>query len=181
MWYQSFFFTQLLIIAAVILAFFAFIFQRAEKRWETFVAISLIFILLSATSIFFEVKYRQKVARFKIINYQFQSIKDLSDFDGDKYSANVVTEQGLTPQKLKEIALRATKQLRSEKKDATIIWLSIFDKDDPAFNQPDKQNPNFIAQTQWKRQNYVGLLPQSFVSNDSYKDVEIYFNRVNEK
>lgn len=181
MWYQSFSITQLLIIAAVILAFFAFILQRTEKRWDTFIAITFIFVLLSSASIFFQAKYQQKAARFKTINYQFQSIKDLSDFDGDKYSANVVTEPNLTPQRIKEVVLLATRQLRAQKKDATIIWLSIFDKDDPAFNQPDKQNPNFMAQTQWKRKNYVGLLPQSFVSNDNYKGIEIYFNRVNEK
>lgn len=190
MWYQSFWFTQLLIIVAITLAFLAFIYPRLpepiskigtggqaeKKRWAPFIYITLLFLILSGTAIFFQVKHRQKLARFKVIPYHFKEIKDLSDFEADKYSATLVTEPNLTTPRQKEVILAANKQIIKSKSDASVIWIAVFDSDNAVFNQLDKQNPHFIAQSQWRRKNYVGLLPQSFVSNDNYKGIEIFFN-----
>lgn len=175
MWYQSFWFTQLLIVAAIILVFLTFIYPE-KKRWAPFIYITLLFLILSGTSIFFQVKHKQKLSRFKVIPYHFKSIKDLSDFEADKYSASIVTKPNLTTEQQKEVISTATKQLIKNKSDASVIWLAVFDSDYAEFDQLDRKNPHFIAQSQWRRKNYVGLLPQSFVSNDNYKEIEIFFN-----
>jgi hypothetical protein len=181
MWYQSFSFTLLLILAAVGLAFLAFIYNKTNKRLQAFIAVTCIFLALAGALIFFETKYRQKLSRFKVVNYQFKSIADLSDFEGDKYAATVITDSNLDATKLKKVISEAKAQVLKEKSDASIIWLTLYDSNIAATDKPDAENPNFIAQAQWKRKSYVGLLPQSFVSNDNYKDIEIYFGRLTEK
>lgn len=175
MWYQTFWFTQIVIIAAIVLAFFAFIYP-AKKRWAAFIVIVLILLAINGTSLYYQRKFQQKVASFKLINYRINDLKDLSDFEADKYSATVIVEQKLTSVQLKQVIKKATAQILNEKKDASIIWLALFNNDDSAFNKVDDQNPSFIAQTQWKRKGYTGLLPQSFVSNDRYKDIDLYLN-----
>lgn len=176
MWYQSFWFTQLLIIAAITLAFFVFIYPK-EKRWALFVCIALLFLVFSGFSIFFQVKHSQKLARFKVVKFHFKSIKDLSDFEADKYSAILVTQPNLTTQQIKAVIAEANRQINKRKSDASVVWLSVFDDDNAIFDKPDKQNPHFVAQAQWRKKDYVDLLPQSFISNDNYKGIEIFFNQ----
>jgi len=180
LWYQSFWFTQILIIAALTLAFFAFLYNK-ERRWLAFINTLFVFIILSALSIFIQLNHNRKISGFRTITYHFKSIKDLSDFEADKYSADVVTNADLNDVQLKEVIYKATNQLQKVKKDAKVIWLSIFDAENADFSNLDESNPNFIAQTQWTQKDYFGLLPKSFMDNDNYKNVRIFFNHLNEK
>ncbi len=180
MWYQSFWFTQILIIAALILAFFAFLHNK-ERRWLAFINMLFVFIILSALSIFIQANHNRKIARYQTVTYSFKSIKDLSDFEADKYSADVVTDADLNDVQLKEVIYKATNQLQKVKKDAKVIWLSIFDAQDADFNNLNESNPNFIAQTQWTQKDYFGLLAKSFEDNDKYKNIRIFFNHLSEK
>jgi len=180
LWYQSFWFTQILIIAAIILAFYAFVYNK-KKRWTAFIFAIFIFLTFGGLSIYIQIGHNKKLARYQTITYRFDSVKDLSDFEADKYSAVVVTDKNIREKQLKELIYKANNQLLSEKKDAKVVWLSLFDSDALDLKNMDKSNPSFIAQTQWTNKEYVGLLPKSFKNNDEYKDIRIYFNQVNEK
>ncbi len=170
-------FTLLIVISAVALAFFAFIAQ-GKKRWSSFISITLIVLIIAGLSLFYERKYQQKIKNFKTISYHFNALKDLSDFEADKYQATVVVEDSkLTKKQLQTVLVQATETILKEKRDASIIWLAVFDSDSASFTQLDETNPSLLAQTQWKRAAYNGPLPDSFVSNSKYKDIQIFYNK----
>lgn len=175
MWYQSVWITQILIILAFVSVFFALV-RLADKRWLTFSSITIFLIFLSIFSLFFETKYRQKIERFQVIEYDFEQVKDLSDFEADKYAVTVVTDPDLSKTQTKAVIDKATEQVRKERKDANVIWVAVFDNSNADFQKLNDNNPSFIAQSQWKSKTYQGLLPESFVSNDTFKDIKIYFN-----
>ena len=174
-WYQAFWFTQLLILAALALSFFAFG-HKAKRHWGYFAIALLIFIALNSFLAFYTLKHRQKLSQFKVINYHLKVINDLSDSESDKYSAIVIAEPNLTVEQLKAVILKANKQIRKAKNDASVIWITLFDSENALLDKLDKDNPSLLAQAQWKRKGYIGLLPQSFISNDNIGEIKINLN-----
>lgn len=175
MWYQSVIVTQLIIILAFAAALYALIYL-ADKRWITFSLLTITLVSLAVSSLFFDTKYRQKIDKFKLIKYEFKEIKDLSDFEADKYAVTVVTEPNLSKAQTKEVIEKATKQVQKERKDARIIWVAVFNNYNANFKKLDDDNPGFVGQSQWKRSGYQGLLPESFISNDNHNEIKIYFS-----
>ncbi|RJQ31770.1 MAG: hypothetical protein C4562_04820 [Actinobacteria bacterium] len=180
-WYQSIWITQVLIIFAAVLA--AYLFLEAlnlspKKRIVCLSVSGVLIISLISSSIAMEVIYRQKSARYRPVNYEIASIKDLSDFEADKYSLNIIIPQPATKEQIKAVIVHANDFFRRQKKGASVIWLVLFRN-----RLPDKEliatedNPNFLAQTNWTKDGYYGLLSKTFKSDEKIDGIEIYWKK----
>ncbi len=120
----------------------------------------------------------KKKNSFKYIKPSIMEVQNLTDFEADKYLVNIAISPDLNKNQIRKIIVETNDFIREEKKDASIIWLTFFDKELPKEEQrARKDNPHYMCQTQWVDKDYVGFISTDFQVDETYKEIEISWKK----